>query len=311
MKHLVSVAALLAAAGSAAHAQTNLPQANDAYFRAARSALQERLRVTPNTGQAKNVILFVGDGMGISTVTAGRIYEGQKRGVDGESNALTMERLPYAALSKTYTHDAQVADSAPTAVAMVTGVKTRNDVIGVNSEVAVGDCAGSKGKEVATPCCHGGTGRAGDRDRFNGPDHPCHARGHVRAHPPPRLGGRRQHAARGHRRRVQGHRAAACRLAAGRRLRGDLRRRSRPLPAEHDRTIRRIRTARARARTAATSSRSGRTVTEQRRLRVEQGPASTGSTRRPPTCSGSSSARTCATRPTASRTTAASRRSPR
>jgi alkaline phosphatase len=150
MKHLVSVAALLAAAGSAAHAQTNLPQANDAYFRAARSALQERLRVTPNTGQAKNVILFVGDGMGISTVTAGRIYEGQKRGVDGESNALTMERLPYAALSKTYTHDAQVADSAPTAVAMVTGVKTRNDVIGVNSEVAVGDCAGSKGKEVAT-----------------------------------------------------------------------------------------------------------------------------------------------------------------
>jgi alkaline phosphatase len=150
MKHLVSVAALLAAAGSAAHAQTNLPQANDAYFRAARSALQERLRVTPNTGQAKNVILFVGDGMGISTVTAGRIYEGQKRGVDGESNALTMERLPYAALSKTYTHDAQVADSAPTAVAMVTGVKTRNDVIGVNSEAAVGDCAGSKGKEVAT-----------------------------------------------------------------------------------------------------------------------------------------------------------------
>ena len=106
--------------------------------------------MTPNTGQAKNVILFVGDGMGISTVTAGRIYEGQKRGVDGEANSLTMERLPYAALSKTYTHDAQVADSAPTAVAMVTGVKTRNDVIGVNSEVAVGDCAGSKGREVAS-----------------------------------------------------------------------------------------------------------------------------------------------------------------
>ena len=86
--------------------------------------------------------------MGISTVTAGRIYEGQKRGVDGESNSLTMEKLPFAALSKTYTHDAQVADSAPTAVAMVTGVKTRNDVIGVNSDVAVGDCAGSRGKEV-------------------------------------------------------------------------------------------------------------------------------------------------------------------
>ena len=34
--------------------------------------------------KAKNVILFIGDGMGISTVTAGRIYAGQKRGQTGE-----------------------------------------------------------------------------------------------------------------------------------------------------------------------------------------------------------------------------------
>jgi alkaline phosphatase len=148
MRRLVSVAALLAAASSSAYAQSTLPQNNDPYFRAAQSALQERLKVTPNTNRAKNVILFVGDGMGISSITAGRIYEGQKRGVDGESNILGMERLPYSALSKTYTHDAQVADSAPTAVAMVTGVKTRNDVIGINSDVAVSDCAGSQGKEV-------------------------------------------------------------------------------------------------------------------------------------------------------------------
>lgn len=148
MLRLVSAAALIAAMGSAANAQTALPQAGDAYFRSAQAALQERLRVTPNTGRAKNVILFVGDGMGISSITAGRIYEGQRRGVDGESNILGMERLPFAALSKTYTHDAQVADSAPTAVAMVTGVKTRNDVIGLNSDVEVGDCPGSRGKEV-------------------------------------------------------------------------------------------------------------------------------------------------------------------
>lgn len=142
-------AASLLTLPTAAPAQ-QLPQSGDAYFRSAQAALQERLRVQPNTGRAKNVILFVGDGMGVSTVTAGRIYEGQKRGVDGESNSLAMERLPYAALSKTYTHDAQVADSAPTAVAMVTGVKTRNDIIGLNSEAVVGDCAGSKGKEVMT-----------------------------------------------------------------------------------------------------------------------------------------------------------------
>ena len=53
------VEALLAATGSSAYAQNTLPQLNDAYFRAAQSALQQRLQVTPNTSRAKNVILFV------------------------------------------------------------------------------------------------------------------------------------------------------------------------------------------------------------------------------------------------------------
>ena len=39
--------------------------------------------------------------------------------------------LPHVALSKTYTNDAQVADSAPTATAMVAGVKSNNGTIGV------------------------------------------------------------------------------------------------------------------------------------------------------------------------------------
>ena len=49
MRHLVSVAALLAATGGSAYAQNTLPQLNDAYFRAAQAALQERLQVTANT----------------------------------------------------------------------------------------------------------------------------------------------------------------------------------------------------------------------------------------------------------------------
>jgi alkaline phosphatase len=76
--------------------------------------------------RAKNVILFIGDGMGISTITAARIYAGQSKGLDGESYQLAMEKLPWSAFSKTYTHDSQVADSAPTAVAMTTGVKSYN-----------------------------------------------------------------------------------------------------------------------------------------------------------------------------------------
>ena len=133
-----------------ATAQEAVPQGQDSYFQAAAQDLTQRLAVQPITSPAKNVILFVGDGMGVSTLTAGRIYEGQKRGVDGESNNSAMDTFPFAALVKTYTHDAQVADSAPTAVAMTTGVKTRNDVIGVDQTVPVSDCAASRGHHVKT-----------------------------------------------------------------------------------------------------------------------------------------------------------------
>ena len=54
-------------------------------------------------------------------------YAGQKQGRDGVSNKLTMETFPYSALSRTYSHDSQVTDSAPSATAMMTGVKTSAD----------------------------------------------------------------------------------------------------------------------------------------------------------------------------------------
>ena len=72
-----------ATAGAADNAQ--LTQREDPYFLQAQAQLQQRLKQTPNTNRAKNVILVVGDGMGFSTVTAARIFEGQQRGVDGES----------------------------------------------------------------------------------------------------------------------------------------------------------------------------------------------------------------------------------
>ena len=136
-------------AATGAFAQT-LPQQDDSYFVAARADLETRLAVRPNTGRARNVILFVGDGMGISTLTAARIYQGQRAGVDGESTWTAMDRLPFSALVKTYAHDAQVPDSAPTATAMTTGVKTRNDIIGLDQTAALNDCPGSRGREVVT-----------------------------------------------------------------------------------------------------------------------------------------------------------------
>lgn len=134
-----------------AFAQDALPQANDSYFKLAQSELDNIVNRQPNTNKAKNIILFVGDGMSVPTVTAARIFDGQKKGVDGESHKLAFEELlPYAALSKTYTHDAQVADSAPTATAMVSGVKSVNGTIGVTQAIKHESCASVKGAEVTT-----------------------------------------------------------------------------------------------------------------------------------------------------------------
>ena len=44
------------------------------------------------------MILFVGDGMGVSTVTAARILAGQRRGEPGEEKRLCFETLPQLAL---------------------------------------------------------------------------------------------------------------------------------------------------------------------------------------------------------------------
>jgi len=93
--------------------------------------------------KAKNVILFIGDGMGISTVTAARIYAGQKLGLSGEEHVLPFERFGNVALVKTYNTNAQVADSAGTTSAMHTGKKTNIGMLGVGPEARRGDCAAS------------------------------------------------------------------------------------------------------------------------------------------------------------------------
>jgi alkaline phosphatase len=90
----------------------------------------------PNVLRAKNVILFVGDGMGVSTVTAARILDGQLRGKDGEYNRLSFEKLPYLALAVTASANQQTSDSAPTATAMVAGIKTNDGAISVDQTIS-------------------------------------------------------------------------------------------------------------------------------------------------------------------------------
>ncbi|MFC3096214.1 alkaline phosphatase [Alteraurantiacibacter palmitatis] len=103
--------------------------------------LADRLAAEERPEKARNVIIFIGDGMGVSTLTAARILAGQTAGVDGESYVTAMDRLDHTALVKTYSHDGQVSDSAPTATAILAGVKTRNGVIGVGPEAILDDCA--------------------------------------------------------------------------------------------------------------------------------------------------------------------------
>jgi alkaline phosphatase len=107
-------------------------------------------RPDATSGQAKNVILFIGDGMGISTVTAARILEGQLRGESGEENELSFERFPDVALAKTYNTNQQTPDSAGTMTAIVTGEKTRAGVVSIDASVERGDFSRSDEHRLAT-----------------------------------------------------------------------------------------------------------------------------------------------------------------
>ncbi len=122
----------------------------DTWLRDGWNAIEKAKREKARNGKAKNVILFVGDGMGVSTVTAARIFQGQFGGASGEENRLSFEEFPYSALAKTYSVNQQTSDSAPTASAMVTGVKTDEDVLSINQNVVRGDFRTVTGNETKT-----------------------------------------------------------------------------------------------------------------------------------------------------------------
>ncbi|ENM5739964.1 alkaline phosphatase [Vibrio mimicus] len=125
-------------------------QTQSSWFTSGAEAVAAKVAEVRNTGTAKNIIFFVGDGMGISTLTAARIYQGQQQGNSGEENRLSFETFPYSALSKTYSVNQQTPDSAPTMTAMITGVKTEDGMLSVSSESTRGNCLSSKENELKT-----------------------------------------------------------------------------------------------------------------------------------------------------------------
>lgn len=105
-------------------------------------------------GKPKNIVFFLGDGMGITTMTAARIY------AVGEDGELTMDTFPETAFVKTFSKDAQVTDSAPSMSAYMTGVKMNNEVVAMTAETQAFAANGASYLQGADSTCPTGNGQS-------------------------------------------------------------------------------------------------------------------------------------------------------
>lgn len=147
---LIVTSCLLAACQPALPVRDNT--SSEQWFKQGEESAQNSVSATAlsNTRRAKNIILVVGDGMGITTHTAARIYSGQQQGLLGEEFNLSFETLPYSALIKTYNTDQQTPDSAGTMTALITGEKTRAGILSVSNKAQRSQCASASGNHIST-----------------------------------------------------------------------------------------------------------------------------------------------------------------
>ncbi|MDR1880202.1 MAG: alkaline phosphatase [Tannerellaceae bacterium] len=75
--------------------------------------------------QVKNVIILIGDGMGVCQVYAG---------LTANKGSLNLERSHYVGFSKTYSANSYITDSAAGGTAIACGTKTNNGVIGMTPD---------------------------------------------------------------------------------------------------------------------------------------------------------------------------------
>lgn len=124
------------------------------YLNAGKSFVEQQSKKEINRNVARNVILYLGDGMSAPTLSAARMYMG------GEEKSLSFEKFPFVGMSKTYCVNKQVADSACSATgqqnsmkcvyfliilfgmfsAYLGGVKGNAGTIGVNAKVKRSRC---------------------------------------------------------------------------------------------------------------------------------------------------------------------------
>ncbi|MFC1524177.1 alkaline phosphatase [Thermodesulfobacteriota bacterium] len=99
-----------------------------------------------STIDAKNIILFIGDGMGDNHRKAAQWLK------VGQNGSLAMDNMTTAGFSRTSSANSAITDSAAAATALATGAKTKNGVIGLdenlNELTTILEEAQSQGKAV-------------------------------------------------------------------------------------------------------------------------------------------------------------------
>ena len=84
--------------------------------------------IQPVTNKAKNIIFLIGDGMGSNHITSYRVMKG------GPNYITAFDKFPISGLVKTHALNTLITDSAASATAFSSGVKTINRYVGVNPE---------------------------------------------------------------------------------------------------------------------------------------------------------------------------------
>lgn len=104
------------------------------------SFLKKKVKQKQNLNKARNLVILIADGMGISTQMAARSYAGDVK------SELSFEKFPYSGLSKIYCVNYQVPDSACTATAILSGIKNNFNVLSLTGNVNVRNCTAQQDK---------------------------------------------------------------------------------------------------------------------------------------------------------------------
>lgn len=126
------------------HPRQVAEQQSSFWLNAGQEFVQKQRNKKQNKGVAKNVIMFLGDGMSSATLAATRPYIG------GEEKSLSFEEFPVVGMAKTYAVNYQVADSASTGTAYLSGVKANYGTVGLSAKVPRYHCTAQLDAAVRT-----------------------------------------------------------------------------------------------------------------------------------------------------------------